>query len=221
MNTRLSLYNISKKFYARHGEVVVFDSLSVDFYQGRSYALNGPSGSGKSTLLHILAGIEAPCSGKVLYKGENLNFFTKKDKQYFLHNDIGMIFQTPLLVPELTVLENILFKDLIIKYPSTEKIKRGLELLAELHLEDKAYAFPHLLSGGQAQRVAFGRALYNKPAFILADEPLAHLDRDNQKIILAMLKRSQIEWGMGVVLSSHTKEIIESMDSIYTLGLEG
>ena len=221
MNTRLSLYNISKKFYARHGEVVVFDSLSVDFYQGRSYALTGPSGSGKSTLLHILAGIEAPCSGKVLYKGENLNFFTKKDKQYFLHNDIGMIFQTPLLVPELTVLENILFKDLIIKYPSTEKIKRGLELLAELHLEDKAYAFPHLLSGGQAQRVAFGRALYNKPAFILADEPLAHLDRDNQKIILAMLKRSQIEWGMGVVLSSHTKEIIESMDSIYTLGLEG
>ena len=119
------------------------------------------------------------------------------------------------------MLENILFKDLIIKYPSTEKIKRGLELLAELHLEDKAYAFPHLLSGGQAQRVAFGRALYNKPAFILADEPLAHLDRDNQKIILAMLKRSQIEWGMGVVLSSHTKEIIESMDSIYTLGLEG
>ena len=220
MNTTLSLYNISKKFYARHGEVVVFDSLSVDFYQGRSYALTGPSGSGKSTLLHILAGIEIPCSGKVLYKGEALNFFTKKDKQYFLHANIGMIFQTPLLIPELTVLENILFKDLIIKYPSAEKIKKGLELLAELHLEDKAYALPHLLSGGQAQRVAFGRALYNKPAFLLADEPLAHLDRENQKIILAILKRSQLEWGMGVILSSHTKEIIESMDSIYTLGLE-
>ena len=219
MNTTLSLYNISKNFYAHHGKVVVFNSLSADFVQGVSYALTGPSGSGKSTLLHMLAGIETPCSGKVEYKGKNIASFTPKDKQSFLHNDIGMIFQNPFLVPELTVLENILFKDLIIKYPSVEKIKKGLELLAELQLEDKAYALPHLLSGGQAQRVALGRALYNKPAFLLADEPLAHLDRENQKSIIAMLKRSQLEWGMGIILSSHTKEIIESMDIIYTLGL--
>ncbi len=218
MNTTLSLYNISKNFYTHHGKIAVFNSLSADFYQGVSYALTGPSGSGKSTLLHILAGIEVPCLGKVAYKGKNIALLKNKDRYSFLQNDIGMIFQTPFLVPELTVLENVLFKDLIIQYPSAEKIKKGLALLAELQLEDKAHTFPHLLSGGQAQRVALGRALYNKPTFLLADEPLAHLDRTNQQSILAMLKRSQLEWGMGIILSSHTEEIIQSMDNIYTLG---
>jgi len=217
MDTTLSLYKINKTFYASGHTIMVFNDLSVDFYRGVSYALTGASGRGKSTMLHILAGIETPCSGKVIYRGRDIQTFSPLEKHVFLHTQIGVVFQTPLLIPELTVLENVLFKDLMSNRVRSDSIKQGLKLLDELDLGDKAQSFPHLLSGGQAQRVSLLRALYNRPSFLLADEPLAHVDKENQQSILSMLKRSQLEWGMGIILTSHTKEVIQAMDVIYTL----
>jgi len=217
MNTTLSLKNISKHFRGHTRVFTALDSLNFDFHKGVSYALVGASGSGKSTLIHICAGIETPSSGTVLLDGTDIHTFPATGKMQFLAERIGVVLQSPFLIPELTVLENVIFKDLI-NYSSRQKSRElGYSLLKELNLEEKAHEYPPALSGGQAQRVSLLRALYNKPHFLLADEPIAHLDHENQQIILSFLKKAQTEWGMGIIVSSHSAEFTKSLDIIYTL----
>ncbi len=215
MDTTLSLKNVTKNFFTQQSTVTVIKDCSIEFYMGKSYGIIGPSGSGKTTVLHIIGGIEKPTVGTVLYNGTSIDSFTDRARADFLHTTLGLAFQEPFLLPELTTLENVLFKDLIAHKNLAEAKKEGLKLLEEAGLADKASLFPCTLSGGQAQRVALLRALYKKPSFLLADEPIAHLDKDSQKSILDMILRAQKEWGMGVLISSHDTGLIQAMDKVY------
>jgi ABC-type lipoprotein export system ATPase subunit len=217
MNTILSLEQVTKSFFLPDQKLTVLKNISITFHQNVSYAITGASGTGKSTLLHLLAGIEQPCEGKVLYNNIDKNKLTPQEQQNFLQNSLGLVFQMPYLIPELTVLENIILKGLIQKESFSTAQKKGFDLLEQVNLQDKAHSLPSSLSGGQAQRVALLRALFNKPNFLIADEPLAHLDVHNQNIILEMLKQAQKEWGMGVIISLHDPKIAELMDKIYYL----
>ena len=171
----IHLENIKKQFNQNTTTMPVLSGITYTFDSGRTYALTGVSGTGKSTLLSILAGLEAPTTGNVYYNNSSMSTLTNKEKNYLLNKTVGLIFQMPYLIQELSVLENVMIKGLISPTNSIKK-DQALQLLDRVGLRSKAYFLPSILSGGEQQRVAIARAVINKPDFLLADEPTAHLD---------------------------------------------
>lgn len=209
--------NVKKNFEQGSVCTEVLKGISAQFEQGKTYALTGVSGTGKSTLLHIIAGLDAPSSGEVLYDNKDIASLSPDQRTHFLNRYIGLVFQLPYLIRELSVLENVMLMGLIKGDPESECKKRALELLVSVGLEDKANHQPASLSGGQQQRVAILRALFNKPAFLLADEPTGNLDELSGKLIIELLLRYQNEWGMGIIVSSHDAYVAERMEIVYKL----
>ncbi len=214
---RLRLDTVSKSFDTQAGALEVLKEVSHSFKQGKSYAITGASGTGKSTLLHILAGLTEPNKGAVYVDECNVSLFGQEERERFLNNTIGLLFQVPYLIKELTVLENVMMKGLIVGKNSEECTQEAVALLEIMGLQDKAYERPPVLSGGQQQRAALARALFGKPAFLLADEPTGDLDPHTGKIIIDLLLKCQKTWGMGIIMSTHDAYVADAMQEIYEL----
>lgn len=210
----LQLQNISKTFHQGQTTVPIFHDLSFTFHSGISYALMGPSGIGKSTLLHIIAGIEIPSSGSVAINNKIITFADFEKRIAALHENIGIIFQHPSLIHELSVLENVMLTAIAHNDFTTTTRTKAQELLAEVGLENKADLAPNTLSGGQQQRVAILRALFHTPSFLLADEPTGNLDKETAQQIMNMLKSYQKKYAMGLIISTHDIKIAKQCDLI-------
>ncbi len=217
MISKITLKNISKNFKTQDTEVIVLKNIDFEFKQGVSYAIRGVSGSGKSTLLFIIAGLEPASAGEVFFDNFDLSAGNEKEKSKILQEKIGIVFQSPYLIDELSVLENVALKGIIEKKSLSEFTKQANLILQELGISDKKNLSTKLLSGGQQQRVAVARAIFNNPHFILADEPTAHLDKENGKNIINILKRYQTNNNSGLILSSHDPEVADMMDVILEL----
>lgn len=205
------------KTFVQAGEINhVLRDVSYTFDSSKTYAITGASGAGKSTLLHVLAGIDTPTSGVVRYDDLIINTLTGKRKAHFLHHTLGLVFQDPHLVKELTVAENVMLKALIAQQPYDESYKKARELLELVGLADKADHHPLSLSGGQQQRVAVLRALFNRPPFLLADEPTGNLDAENAQKVVDILLRGH-EWGMGILICSHDPAVASRMKELIVL----
>jgi|ERR1700733_4245081 len=207
--------NISKSYGQGADSLPVLRDITVSFASGCSYAITGASGSGKSTFLHLIAGLDTPCSGSVLFNNNNIYALSSQQKNIFLNTTIGLVFQSPYLIKELSVLENVMLKGLIAGKSFADCKQEAKDLLCTVKLEDKIFAMPGQLSGGQQQRVALARALMNKPVFLLADEPTGNLDENTAKEILEFLLQIQKEWGLGLIISTHSAAITERMEIIY------
>lgn len=207
-----SIKNLSKNF-----QQPVLRDITITFEQGKSYALSGISGSGKSTFLHILTGFEKPTSGTVTFNNSDIHAFSAQEHEQFLQNSIGILFQTPHLVQELTVLENVMLKGLAAGMSKKEALEKAFELLAAVDLVDKAPQKPSVLSGGEQQRVALARALMNDPLFLLADEPTAHLDVYARDMILQLLHAYTTTKNRGLIVSSHDPYVTHTMNYQYML----
>jgi ABC-type lipoprotein export system ATPase subunit len=205
----LQAKDLNKTFIQAEKSLKVLNGITQNFEKGKAYAITGASGSGKSTLLHILGGLDTPTSGTVLYNNQNV---TNLRAQKF-----GFVFQFHYLINELTVLENLMVMGLIAGKSKPSAIKKATELLKHVGLESKAHAFPFELSGGEQQRVSILRAICNKPEFLLADEPTGNLDAGNAKLILDFLLQCKNEWGMGIIICSHDKNIYSHMEQIFEL----
>ena len=217
MNTHeLSLKKISKSYRQATATISVLKDVSIAFQKGNSYAITGISGSGKSTLIHILAGLDIPTSGQVLYNGTDIAGFSEDQKSVFLNKSIGLVFQYPYLIKELTILENVMIKGLIARNEH-ECAAQAQIILGQVGLSDKISAYPGQLSGGQQQRVALARALMNRPDFLLADEPTGNLDRETGESIIDLILAAQKEWGMGIIISSHDDYVAKRMKTVYEL----
>lgn len=214
-NSILQLVDVTKQFVQGNAVVAVLKGITTSFEQGKSYAITGSSGSGKSTLLHISAGIEEPTTGSVAYNNTDIQSLSAHQREYFLNRSIGLLFQNSYLIKELTVLENVMIKGLIAQ--SKEVREQALHLLQRVGLVDKQHELPPTLSGGQQQRVALARALFNKPSFLLADEPTAHLDLDNGRQMIELLRECQADWGMGLIVCSHDHYVTHAMETILNL----
>lgn len=214
-NGTLRVDKVSKA-YKQGGKVLpVLNNISTAFEQGKSYAITGASGSGKSTLLYLLGGLEKPSSGRVLCNKQDLAAL--KDASTFRNKTIGFVFQFHYLINELTVLENIMLMGKIARRDELHCRAEAYALLDVVGLRQRASYYPHQLSGGEQQRVSIARSLFNKPKFLLADEPTGSLDAHNAAKIVELLERAQQEWGMGVILCSHDIGVYSKMNQILTL----
>lgn len=199
----LEAIRISRSFIIGSTSNFALAEQSLAVVPGEFLVLTGPSGSGKSTLLNLLSSLDKPSQGEVRYRGRNLAAMSRQEIAVLRNTHFGFIFQTPHLLPDRTVVENV---RLPFHYghpqPSAEIERRCLELLAYVGMADLASRYPDTLSGGEMQRVVFARALACRPEVIFADEPTGSLDADNSSRILNLLKQ-QTEDGRAVIMATH------------------
>lgn len=212
-NSLIKIINLNKIFKEGCKYITVLENINLEFYNNSSYAIKGISGSGKSTLLYLLAGLDKPTSGKIYFNSKDIDKFTESEKQKYLNQDIGFIFQEPYLLKELTVIENVMLKGLINKLDFKIAKKQAQDLLNLVNLTTKINCYPALLSGGEQQRVAIARALFNKPKFLLADEPTAHLDPKNRETIINLLLDLQKKYSLGLIIATHDSYISERLQN--------
>lgn len=215
------IQNLTQKFTQGGKQLLVLDQVSHVFSGGSSTAITGVSGSGKSTLLHLLGGLDFPTSGKILYEvaGEahDIALLDAAEKQRLLNSAIGFVFQFHYLVNELTVRDNITLPGRIAGLDHDSMVARVDELAQVVGLTQHLNGYPAQLSGGEQQRVSLARALFNKPAFLLADEPTGNLDADNAQRVVDLLLLGQREWGMGVIICSHDAQVYGRMETVLRL----
>ncbi|HFH8272370.1 TPA: ABC transporter ATP-binding protein [Streptococcus agalactiae] len=192
--------------------VEVLSDVHFSVSKGEFLAIVGESGSGKSTLLNIIGALDTPTDGKVFIDGKDI--FSMKDNELtvFRRRNIGFIFQSFNLIPELTVEQNIIFPVLLDYNQPDENYLE--ELLSILGLEERRNYLPNQLSGGQQQRVAIGRALITRPSLILADEPTGNLDSKNSSEVIRLLKDSSKKYEQTIIMITHSTSIAKSADRI-------
>lgn len=214
---RLISSNIYKDFGKDDKISHVLKGVSVEFRKGMAYAIKGVSGSGKSTFMHILGGLDAPSGGTVTFNEKDIYKLKQSEKEKFLNRTMGFVFQFHYLIKELSVLENIMLVGLVKGENNTKCRARAFELLQNMGLTGKENSYPGELSGGEQQRVSIARAIFNKPSFLLADEPTGNLDSDNAKNVVDLILKAREEWGMGVIICSHDPDVYTRMEVVYTL----
>lgn len=211
----IEVKNLCKVYGSGEAKVEALKDINLEIEQGEFVAIVGPSGSGKSTLLHLLGGVDKPTSGEVIVKGESVYKLKEKELSVLRRRKIGFVFQFFNLIPVLTAEENI---EMPVLLDGGKIDKEYLEdLLKLLGLENRRKHHPSELSGGQQQRVSIGRALANKPAVILADEPTGNLDSQNSKEILELLKYSAKKYKQTLILITHDINIARAADRVITI----
>ena len=204
--------NVSKIYGIGDIEVKALDNVSFSVEKGEFVSIMGPSGSGKSTLLHILGGVDEPTEGNVYIDGTDIHSLNEDKLAIFRRRQIGLVYQFFNLVPVLNVDENIALPYLLDGRPMD---KERLDYVVEhLGLMERRGNFPSQLSGGQQQRVALGRAMYSRPAILLADEPTGNLDRKTGDEIISLLKESNRMNKQTVILVTHDEALAMQADRI-------
>lgn len=208
----LEVRSVSKTYGSGEAAVEALKNVSFTVPKGEFVAVVGESGSGKSTLLNMIGALDTPTSGKVFIDGKDTFAMKEKNLTIFRRRNIGFIFQSFNLIPELTAEQNIIFP-VLLDYQKPDK--RYLEeLLTVLGLKDRRNYLPGQLSGGQQQRVAIGRALITHPALILADEPTGNLDTQNSSEVISLLKEASKKYEQTIIMITHNRAISASADRV-------
>jgi ABC-type lipoprotein export system ATPase subunit len=217
----LELQNITKTYQSPSGSDTrtVLDDLTFEVNAGESIAILGPSGSGKSTLLNIIGSLDKPTSGDIILDEQNLSDLDDNQLAAIRNKKIGFIFQMHHLLPQCTVLENVLIPTLTdSKGEDREKLEERAQLLLEkVHLEGHADYRPAQLSGGEQQRVAVVRAMIYQPPLLLADEPTGSLDQNSAENLAKILLQLNNEEKVTLIVVTHSEKLAGNMQRIYDL----
>jgi len=205
----LQLTDVSRKFPATEngGALVVLQGISVEFSAGESVAIIGPSGSGKSTLLNIIGTLDEPTSGTVVFDGQDLGALNEDEQAILRNREIGFIFQSHHLLPQCTVIENVLVPALANGEPTAGTVEHARNLLDRVGLGERLTHRPGQLSGGECQRVAVVRSLINRPKLLLADEPTGALDRASAENLGQLLVELNKEEKVTLIAVTHSLEL--------------
>lgn len=201
--------------YTYNGKDMVLKDVNFTFSEGKIYAITGKSGAGKTTLLSLLSQLCRPTSGKILHNGHDI---CDVDQYVYRSHDVGVIFQSFNLLPNLNALENVEFSMDIAGVHETDKKEKAMELLKRVGLcEDEANRRVLKLSGGQQQRVAIARALSYDPDIILADEPTGNLDEETQEDIMDIFEELATQEHKCIIIVTHSPAVAQRCDQVYEL----
>ncbi|MDP4759469.1 MAG: ABC transporter ATP-binding protein [Schleiferiaceae bacterium] len=212
----LQLRGITRDFKMGAQTVHVLKGIDLDIFKNQYVALMGPSGSGKSTLMNLLGCLDTPTEGTYILNGSDVSALDDNALAEIRNNEIGFVFQTFNLLPRSTALENVALPLVYAGWGKEERIARASEVLEQVGLGDRMDHKPNQLSGGQRQRVAVARALVNKPALILADEPTGNLDSKTSVEIMKLFDEIQAA-GNTVVLVTHEEDIAQRAKRVIRL----
>ena len=211
----LRVENLTKIYGKDSTKVIALNDVSFKVEKGEFVAIVGSSGSGKSTLLHLLGGVDHPTSGEIIIDGENVYQLNENNLAIFRRRQVGLIYQFYNLIPILNVKENITLPILLDGRTPDEQYLE--ELIEILNLKNRVSHLPNELSGGQQQRVSIGRALMNRPALLLADEPTGNLDSKASKDIIELLKISNQKYKQTIIMITHDYNLALNADRIITI----
>ena len=208
----LKCEGVRKVYGSKENPVTALDGIDLSVEKGEFVSIIGPSGSGKSTLLHILGGVDKPTSGKVFIEDTDIHSLNEDKLAIFRRRQIGLIYQFYNLMPVLNVDEDIMLPHLLDgRKMDPERLDKIVE---QIGLSERRKNLPSQLSGGQQQRVSIGRAMFNKPAIVLADEPTGNLDRKTGEEIMKLLKESNRKQKQTLILITHDESIALQADRI-------
>ncbi len=215
----LQLKNISKGYGEKgtHSFRQVLNELNLEIGKGEKIAIIGPSGSGKTTLLNMIGALDLPNSGEVVFSGQNITGYSKKELANFRNQHLGFVFQLHHLMPQLTLWENVLLPLLAQGKISTDQKEWAEYLVKKVGIWEQRKQKPAEMSGGECQRTAVVRALINKPQLILADEPTGALDENNAVALSELLIQLSVEENLTLITVTHSSELAQKMDKKYLL----
>jgi len=200
----LEAHNVTKVYRTGNVSLKVLQGVSLRVEQGTFLAITGPSGAGKSTLLHLLAGLDTPTAGEVLWERQPLSRMSERARAVFRNRTAGVVFQFYHLLPELTALENVMLPGLVGSTGSARALRdRARSRLEQVGLGQRLHHKPSALSGGEQQRAAIARALVNEPKIVFCDEPTGNLDSKTGMQIATLLVELQKRHRMSLVLVTH------------------
>jgi len=216
----LKLNHITKSYFSDNNTAgrVILDQLDLEVNAGERIAIVGPSGSGKTTLLNMIGTLDRPDSGKIYFEDQDLYVYNDQQLAGFRNEKIGFVFQMHHLLPQLTLIENVLLPTLANKkLQGKEVFEHAQRLIARMGLSEVAHQKPSQLSGGECQRTAVARALINHPKLILADEPTGALDHQSAFNLTDLLVELNREEGLTLIVVTHSMDVANKMDRIYSL----
>ena len=211
MNTILELCHIEKIYGEKENQVKALHDINMKVSEGEFIAIVGTSGSGKSTLLNLIGGLDIPTKGEIIIKGRNFSSLKRKEQTIFRRRNIGFVFQNYSLMPVLNVYDNVALP-MTFDRGNHKNHKYIEELLKEMEIWDKRKKYPSELSGGQQQRTAIARAMINKPAILLADEPTGNLDTSTTLEVIGLLKTSCQKYNQTILMVTHNEMIAQVCD---------
>lgn len=217
----LEVEKVSRSYQEGPRTVKALRELDFKIAAGEYIVILGPSGSGKSTLLNLLGLMDRPTAGRILIFGKPTQDLNENERAALRCRRIGFVFQFDSLLPEFTILENVMLPGRIAQKSAPESLEslktRAEELLEKLGILNLSARFPHQLSGGERQRAAIARALVNRPAVLLADEPTGNLDRDNGELVFNRLKQLADSLNVAVVMVTHNEHAAQSASRVVHL----
>ena len=212
----LVVSQLTKTYPTVRGPLPILTDVSFSLSRGDAASIMGPSGSGKSTLLYIIGALEPPTSGRVTLNGADPFILDERKQAAFRNSQVGFVFQDHLLLPQCTVLENVLVPTLVGR-PGPAVTKRAASLLEQVGLEDRMEHRPAELSGGERQRVALARALVQEPPLVVCDEPTGNLDRQSADVITSLLFTLHEQQNNVLLIVTHNPELANRCSIRYRL----
>jgi predicted ABC-type transport system involved in lysophospholipase L1 biosynthesis ATPase subunit len=203
----IAVRDVRKTYHLGGRSIEVLRGVQLDVQSGEFVALRGASGAGKSTLLHLLGGLDLPDSGEILFEGRSLRSYGSLGLPRWRNANVGLIFQSYHLLPELNAVENVFLPAAMGRAPRAKTITRARDLLTRVGLAQRLDHRPAELSGGEQQRVAIARALINEPRLLLADEPTGNLDQRTGDEIISLLCSLRDEFGTTLVIATHDNHV--------------
>jgi len=206
----IQVQDANKEFGKGKNTVAALKDVNIEIQKGEFVAIVGPSGCGKSTLLHVMAGLEQPTAGRILLDGVDVTLISERDLPKVRMQKVGFVFQSFLLIEDLTAYENVES----VLWPSFDFTKekqeeKTLEVLREVDMLERRDHFPRQMSGGEQQRIAIARALVNSPPILFCDEPTGNLDTKTGENIMKIIAQLNRERNMTVVLVTHNEDLVK------------
>ena len=217
MSKLFECIDVSKTFTIDKSPIDALKKVNFDISLNSSLGIIGPSGCGKSTLLNLLAGLDNPSSGKVIYKGNCISSMTNDERAIWRNEDLGFVYQFHHLLPEFTALENVSMSLQISGVSKSYSFERSEEILEKVGLKERINHLPSELSGGERQRVAIARSMVNEPTCLIMDEPTGDLDTNNASIIIDLILNLIESKDISLILATHDMVFANLLDNIIDL----